>query len=528
MRVLRVVLFAVCLGWVAGALAVDTSTCGALYAEQYLADHPCGADYHCFVSSEVRRNGVRFWCVYYTYRSGSDVFPVSASCSPDCNCAAQPAMPPAWQAVNDVGHMCVAGCTYTASGPRMCIPKSLSDPAGGQMCYSESGFVADGSNCDPVASPGNPPGPPEPPAQESGPNPPDPLCSGDKCLQPMTDPPRLCSMGPQGDRGCAPLPGPACGIGEGGYTCVGNPPPKPPDPPDQPPPPSPPIVYPPADFHPPGVTDCNGASCTDVGVDSGGPATGGGQCPEGSHKSGDNCVPDQTCADGSIPIGNSCPAPKGNCPDGTKPVAGMCPTGNGGVPGPDGCPAGFVEQNGQCYANCSDGSSPVNGMCSAPDGACPNGARPVDGRCEVGAACDPLVDPNQCGQGSNHAGGGETCKAAPFCSGDEALCAVLQQSWSTRCAVEALSPDGVPTEGDYGPKFTAADAWEPEDEGTPPVLDGNGWLGGSGTCPAMPSVSFMGESIDLHDVLPCDALQVLALLILLGGYVQAGFILGRA
>lgn len=165
------------------------------------------------------------------------------------------------------------------------------------------------------------------------------------------------------------------------------------------------------------------------------------------------------------------------------------------------------------------------GLCPAPAGTCPNGAAPVDGLCRVGEPCTG----DQCGDGNN-AGGGGTCVAPPFCSGDSILCASLYQTWESRCAVERLGTvlnPAPPGSGDYGPEYGAGDAWAAPGDENGPELDDSGWLGAR-SCPAMPQVQFMGHSYDVGEWIPCSALSILSLMILLGGYAQAAYIIGRA
>lgn len=44
----------------------------------------------------------------------------------------------------------------------------------------------------------------------------------------------------------------------------------------------------------------------------------------------------------------------------------------------------------------------------------------------------------------------------------------------------------------------------------------------------MPQVTFMDHTYDMGEWVQCSALSILALLILLGGYAQAAYIIGRA
>lgn len=130
------------------------------------------------------------------------------------------------------------------------------------------------------------------------------------------------------------------------------------------------------------------------------------------------------------------------------------------------------------------------------------------------------ADDGEGDEGDNAASGGGTCGAAPSCSGDGIACAILYQTWATRCAVVNLDLDGdggspggedggVDTTGmgdanDFGDSgVTAANAWRPGvgEEGGPSGVsdfDTTGWLGGSRSCPVFPVVDVLGVSIDFN------------------------------
>jgi hypothetical protein len=56
-----------------------------------------------------------------------------------------------------------------------------------------------------------------------------------------------------------------------------------------------------------------------------------------------------------------------------------------------------------------------------------------------GGTDDEVVDEEE--ESENEVSGGGSCDAAPTCSGDEAACAVVLQSWETRCAVDELTEE---------------------------------------------------------------------------------------
>jgi hypothetical protein len=140
------------------------------------------------------------------------------------------------------------------------------------------------------------------------------------------------------------------------------------------------------------------------------------------------------------------------------------------------------------------------------------------------------------GQGAcvpgNKSEGGQACKNAPSCSGDQIGCAILFQAWKARCAIEV---DRDPTDADLpssegDPSGSDAIAAEGEDVDAMAGLNGSGWLGGSGdgSCPALPTATFMGKTFALADYMPCSALSIIGILIVFGAYCQAAYIIGGA
>lgn len=460
-----------------------------------------------------------------------------------CNCASRPnwsdpSGPLAFANIGSTGDAkkCIAGCTYVPEGPYG-IDKW--QKKGGYAASAPGGWRPDGSQCNPVSSPGDDPGEPDNCKEyQSG---------GDAqiCIKRPPDdpkPPEFCvEVG--GKRICAkPDDGPCSGDGTKGYLCVGNPPPKPPPPPETKPDPGNPNEPAPPDASGGPTSSCNGAgacSTNNWNFHEGGGNNGGGNPPGGGGDPPDPPDPPEqggggspnVCPDGSAPQAGKCPAPV-TCPGGTAPVNGQCPSG------PTGCPAGATYQNGQCSdgsdpgVTCPGGATPnANGTCPGIPGRCPNGSMPQNGQCDIASPCNPETDPNQCqGEEEGHASGGQTCAAAPACSGDPILCSVLDQQWRTRCAVESLSPRTSPTDAEYGPEVDASGVWG-NDTGANDFagIDSSGFLGGGGggTCPALGTAEFMDVSINISDLLPCWALRILAGLILAGGFVQAGFIIGR-
>lgn len=496
------------------AHAIDTSQCGFLRCEQFMADNlmgagpndcngikpgaPAGSENSCECREVIGGSRVS---LFFTFWNSGQMSTAEVYDAGLCNCSAQPPDPSdTSDFASSSGKQCRAGCVYRGNGPSVCTPFDIAAPAGPWSCSFDAGMVPTGNNCNPVhpgpldGPPSNPPAPPVCVVADGG---------STDCLTPLSppppSPPEICGSRNGVEAGCADLPGPDCGDGAGGATCAGNPPPRPPTP-------EPPLVTPPADAPPRTATSCSGEQCITVVVTiTPPPVVQPSTCPSGTHGTPPSCVPDQVpCPDGSMPVGGHCPAPVGVCPDGTAPVNGQCNApGSGGVvcPGgvpanaagvcPDGnpgtCPTGQVSQNGNCYFNCSNGSPPVNGVCTAPVAPCPNGSAPVNGVCPVGVPCNPSTDPNHCAiPPPGHAGGGSSCSAAPFCSGNEIECSILQQQWQTRCALEGTLP--VPQDGSNSHLPSEVQETRGFDVGS---LDGSSWFGG-GSCPDFGSLVVMG------------------------------------
>jgi len=235
-------------------------------------------------------------------------------------------------------------------------------------------------------------------------------------------------------------------------------------------------------------------------------------CDSSQVLNGTQCVnscPSGTTANGTGGCVGSCPSGQSKAADGS--CAGSCPSGQTWRAGTGcssaACPTGTTSQNGVCQPNsCTAGQVNNNGTCS---NTCDQGMTAVNGKCEPG----------------NKADGGTDCNAPPVTSGDALLSNIDFQNWKTRCALETT---GKPQDSDYGTSHTKAEGFGADDDGSAAAaaLDASGWLS-SGGCPTLPSMNFMGHSFMLSDWLPCSAMQLIGYLIVLGGYVQAAFILGR-
>ena len=119
---------------------------------------------------------------------------------------------------------------------------------------------------------------------------------------------------------------------------------------------------------------------------------------------------------------------------------------------------------------------------------------------------------------SSEVDGGGSCNAAPSCTGDAIQCAILYQSYQTRCAIEeAFDPNDVP-----GYSGSVEDITAPDEDLTS-TLDGVlDQVGAAGSCPAPQVFNLGGTQIDIPYTFMCDfASLIRPLVILLFGF--AGF-----
>lgn len=169
---------------------------------------------------------------------------------------------------------------------------------------------------------------------------------------------------------------------------------------------------------------------------------------------------------------------------------------------------------------------------------------------DVSRACggpgQPECLPDGSNEGSgrgNTSGGGGDCNTPPRSSGDAILAQIAFQTWATRCAIEGTANSGAGTgsgSGDGGEgvldqlRAEAAGLDQSLGDGDaeaawiegPTMLDlDTGGLGIGGTCPAPPTIN--GVSIDPDGNL-CMLVQIIGALVLVGAYVHAGYIIGRA
>lgn len=128
------------------------------------------------------------------------------------------------------------------------------------------------------------------------------------------------------------------------------------------------------------------------------------------------------------------------------------------------------------------------------------------------------------------ASGGQDCNSPPICSGDAPTCAVVSQTWLSRC-----KPDWYDKNGDGTPDWVAQglDNVAPNVPDTPlgsvvstdttgtSAIDESGWAGN--TCPQLPSLTLFGKEITYGDQsLFCQWLATLRpIFLLFCGFIAA-------
>ncbi|MBL8642970.1 MAG: hypothetical protein JNK21_03475 [Rhodospirillaceae bacterium] len=233
----------------------------------------------------------------------------------------------------------------------------------------------------------------------------------------------------------------------------------------------------------------------------------------------------------------------GTCPPGQERISGSCvnacPPGqtrgsNGACSSSVVCPLGQRPQGGVCVSNCPAGQTwnAATGQCNS---VCPMG------EFWNGTQCEEITDENECdpgevrddqgecgpGDGDGSVSGGGSCQSPPICTGDTVQCAVVQQTFETRCAVEALT-DVTGADESLGTDYTPDQLFETVTIDDVPTIDSAGWLGGARSCPFEGGfvLSLTGGTVDVDLSMLCDLLAIGAQLVLLLAAIQCMRILG--
>jgi hypothetical protein len=166
------------------------------------------------------------------------------------------------------------------------------------------------------------------------------------------------------------------------------------------------------------------------------------------------------------------------------------------------------------------GPTIVNNSSSPPTSTAPTGGNPLGG----GSGGEGEGE----GDGEGSLSGGLACDSPPVCEGDAIECAIVQQTFRTRCVepvdesdlLAATGLDGIEEEG------LAGSTDEPVNVSD--AFDGSGWLSGR-SCPSSYNVS-LGEwggsiSVPLSDA--CWFFQAIGLIVLaLAYYTAARIVVG--
>lgn len=263
-------------------------------------------------------------------------------------------------------------------------------------------------------------------------------------------------------------------------------------------------------------------------------------CDDGVTSKEGVCRKPDECPAGMIEDANGLCKPESNeCPSGQiKSPEGAC------LPGEGQCAAGEVRgDDGTCKKD-ADGDG-------EPDPDDPNDKNFSGGdTCAAPPSCSG--DPIMCGQARiqwridcntrrnvNIAGG--SCDAVPICTGEKCDAmeySQLLQQWRASCALQDLAANGEDNgndgdaDGDGQPDWTEADGMNQDPgSGSDPTdtdvweertidgssLDSSGWVGGFGSCPAIPSGGGSGIAADFLTEMPgqwCEYVAAIAAILL--------------
>lgn len=131
---------------------------------------------------------------------------------------------------------------------------------------------------------------------------------------------------------------------------------------------------------------------------------------------------------------------------------------------------------------------------------------------------------------SGSVSGGGDCATPPICSGDAVQCAVVSQTWNTRCQVASLNSalDASKLTGDSAAgsaQAVAVTTQELAGDADSTGLDDSGW-GFANKCPLQPvTFTMQGQTITFDDTKLCTFLGWVSALVLIGAYIVAARII---
>ena len=260
------------------------------------------------------------------------------------------------------------------------------------------------------------------------------------------------------------------------------------------------------------------------------------------------CIPDDydndlpTCDSGGVVHlvegGFVCETPRDPDPDNT-PNSNEPDTDGDGIPNSedsdadgDGTP-NFLDDDvdGDGVPNASDNDVDGDGIPNADDPDIDgdqvlNGNDPdadgdgVDDDTDTDDDGDGIEDPNDPTPGGteNSVSGGGNCESQPQCQGDAIQCAILYQTWSSRCAEENEEFPDLAELGLDG--LDKGDLHLPDEDITGVLSGVFNQTGAAGSCPAPQTLNLGVTSIDIPYTILCDyASAIRPMIILIFGFV---------
>ena len=183
-----------------------------------------------------------------------------------------------------------------------------------------------------------------------------------------------------------------------------------------------------------------------------------------------------------------------------------------GTPGQPATPTAIVSNSNvtiNYYNQTAVNNSSVPPSTTPAEGGGPKGV-------ETGGECEG----EECGE-EGSVTGGALCDAPPVCDGDALQCAMIAQQWRTRCPDELTETGieaevGLPAEIDH------------EEHDMSEALSQVVVTGGSGVCPAPPSVALPGGgSVEITVITWfCELAALLAPLVMIAAYAAGALIVG--
>lgn len=274
------------------------------------------------------------------------------------------------------------------------------------------------------------------------------------------------------------------------------------------------------------------------------PAGAGGACDDPAHPLKGNYMGADVCYSNSNSNSNS--NNSNSCPsNSTKDISGGCY-----------CVTGFSKNSaGQCVADSNNNNNnnggacglneyKVGGVCQCSDGfsknssgACAANALPSDGVCDSNTANDPDCSGGGSGGSKGSATTSGDCNKSPTCSGDPLVCASIQQTYMSNCALQkqlsdmSKTSDSDKSKSDSDIAGSKSDADKAQSDANTKAnaafsdFSSKINASSSGSCIQDLTLPVMGKSILVPFSQACTFFKILRLIVVASAYLAAARIL---